>query len=284
MYHSKYTNINLDVVRQQPLTDRGYHLRKLVMRAIVGGGRGHIGPALSLIELLMVLYDQVLCIRPDQPEWEDRDRFILSKGHGCLGLYALLADKGFFDLSELDKFCNFNSILGGHPEVKTPGVEASTGALGHGLSIGVGMALAAKARKKTHRIFVLMGDGEVNEGSVWEAASSAHKHKLGNLYAIIDYNKMQSAGNVENIQPMEPLAEKWRSFGFWVKECNGHDTANIKNIFDQAQSAPHDQPRLILAHTIKGKGIPAAENNASWHHKAKLPDDILADIYKALED
>src|SRR5437660_751212 len=158
---------DLGRVQDQPLDERSRHRRARITRAIDKGNRGHIGPALSLVEIIRVLYDDVLRHRPAEPKWRDRDRFILSKGHGCLALYALLADKGYFPVAELDRFCHFDSILGGHPEVVTPGVEACTGALGHGLPIGIGLALAARIQRRDSRVVVLMGDGEINEGSIW---------------------------------------------------------------------------------------------------------------------
>src|SRR3954471_21641146 len=178
-----------------PLDDRSLQLRRLVVRALDGGARGHVGSSLSLIEIMRVLYDDILRYRADQPDWPERDRCILSKGHGCLAQYVMLAEKVFFPHETLDTFCRRDSILGGHPEAgKIPGIEASTGALGHGLSVGVGMALAARIEKRDSRVIVVMGDGEINEGSVWEAAMCAGKHKLSNLTAVIDYNKVQSAG------------------------------------------------------------------------------------------
>jgi len=272
---------DLAAVQSQVLDDRGYYLRGLALRAIEKGGRGHIGSALSLIEIIRVLYDDVLRVRPREPKWPDRDRFILSKGQGCLAIYVLLADKGFFPVEELDRFCHFDGLLGGHPEIIAPGVEASTGALGHGLPIGVGLALAARMRKRDSRIVVLMGDGEINEGSVWEAAACADKHRLSNLTAVIDYNKIQSAGSVFEIQSMEPLAQKWSSFGFGVFECNGHNVEDLRRAFDQAIVQPSDGPRVVICHTVKGKGIPEAENNPSWHHKSELSADVLSAIRSA---
>src|SRR5215467_9100318 len=251
---------DLGRVQDQPLDERSLHLRRLIIRAIDKGKRGHIGPALSLVEIIRVLYDDVLRHRPKEPKWPERDRFILSKGHGCLALYAVLADKGYFPLAELDRFCHFDSILGGHPEVVTPGVEACTGALGHGLPIGIGLALAARMRKRDHRIVVLIGDGEINEGSNWEAAACADKHRLGNLTVLIDYNKIQSAGSVFEIQNMEPLSDKWASFGFQVSECNGHDVQELRQVLGAAVVATSERPRVVICHTVKGKGIPAAEN------------------------
>ena len=273
---------DLELVQQTGLDHRSRHLRRLIMRAIEKGGRGHIGPALSLVEIIRVLYDDFLRQDPANPKLPERDRFILSKGHGCLALYAVLADRGFFDVAELDRFCHYDSFLGGHPETVVPGVEACTGALGHGLSIGLGMALAARMQGRDSKVYVLMGDGEINEGSVWEAAACADKHKLSNLTAIIDYTKIQSAGSVFEIQSMEPLADKWASFGFRVFECNGHDIAALKQVFQEAADYPGDRPRAIICHTVKGKGIPTAENNPDWHHKSDLKPAEMQIVREAL--
>ncbi len=265
------------------LDERSRHLRRLVVRALDGGGRGHVGSSMSLIEILRVLYDDVVRFRPSEPKWPDRDRMILSKGHGCLALYVMLADKGFISADALDTFCHRDSILGGHPEAgKIPGVEASTGALGHGLSVGLGIALAVRAQKRDSRVFVVMGDGEINEGSVWEAAMCAGKHRLSNLTAIIDYNKIQSAGPTREIQDLEPLADKWRAFGFIPREVDGHEVTALRNVFRQLPFAA-DKPSAIICHTVKGKGIPFAENDPSWHHKAKLSADTVSKMYGALE-
>lgn len=259
-----------------PLDERSRHLRRLIVGAMLGGGRGHAGPALSLIEIVRVLYDDVLRIDPAAPRDPDRDRFILSKGHGCLALYAVLADKGFFPAAELERQCKAGSILGGHPERdKTPGVEASTGALGHGLPIGLGMALAARMTKRDSRVFVAMGDGEINEGSVWEAAATAAKHRLDRLTAIIDHNKLQSYGPVADVLDMAPLADKWRAFGWGVREVDGHDVAALRAAFAALPFAP-GRPSLIIAHTVKGRGLPFAENDPKWHHKAKLTPEEAA--------
>jgi transketolase len=266
-----------------PLDQRSKYLRKLVVRALEGGGRGHVGSSMSLIEIVRVLYDDILRYRPDDPKWNGRDRMILSKGHGCIALYVLLADKGFISLEELDTFCRRDSILGGHPEAgKVPGVEASTGALGHGLSIGVGMALAARLQKRDSRVIVVMGDGEINEGSVWEAAMCAGKHRLSNLTAVVDYNKIQSAGPTSEIQDLEPLLDKWRAFNFAPVEVDGHDVQSLRNVFRNMPLA-HDRPTAIICHTVKGKGIAFAENEANWHHKSKIGKDMLAQLYGALE-
>jgi len=207
---------------------------------------------------------------------------ILSKGHGCIALYVMLADKGFFPLETLDTFCRRDSILGGHPEAsKVPGVEASTGALGHGLSYGVGMALAARIRRRDSRVIVVMGDGEINEGSVWEAALCAGKHGLKNLTAVIDYNKLQSAGPTREIQDLEPLADKWRAFNFAVTEVDGHDVAALRAVFSRLPLAAN-RPGAIICHTVKGKGVAFAENDASWHHKSKIGPDVIEKLTAAL--
>jgi len=265
------------------LDERSLYLRRLVVRALEGGGRGHVGSSLSLIEIMRVLYDDILAYRPREPQWADRDRSILSKGHGCLALYAVLADKGFFPLDELDRFCRRTSILGGHPEAgKVPGVEASTGALGHGLPIGVGRAIALRHQKRRSRVFVTMGDGEIDEGSVWEAALAANKHRLSNLTALIDYNKIQSAGRTSAILDLEPLADKWRSFGFAVAEIDGHDVSALRGILRRVPLDP-DKPTAIICHTIKGRGISFAENDAEWHHKSSISPAVIRDLYAALE-
>lgn len=264
------------------LDERSKELRRLIVRGLEGGGRGHIGSSMSLVEILRVLYDDVLRYRADDPAWSGRDRFILSKGHGCLAQYVMLADKGFIAVETLDTFCRRDSILGGHPEHgKIPGVEASTGALGHGLSVGVGMALAARMQGRDSRVFVVTGDGEINEGSVWEAALCAGKHKLTNLTVVVDYNKVQSAGPTIEIQDLEPLLDKWRAFGFAATEVDGHDVGALRDVFARLPFAP-DRPNAVICHTVKGKGLPFAENDANWHHKAKVPPELVADMYAAL--
>ena len=259
---------------------RSKYLRKLVIDAIDGGGRGHLGSSMSLIEILRVLYDNVLRFETSNPKKKNRDRFILSKGHGCLAQYALLSDKGFFSKDKLKTFCNFESILGGHPERdKIPGVEASTGALGHGLSIGVGMSLSLKINNLDSRVFVVCGDGEINEGSIWEAALSASKHSLDNLILIIDYNKLQSYGDTREVLPLEPLAKKFESFGFLTKEVDGHDVNELNEIFKKIPFSKN-QPSAIICHTIKGKGFEFAEQNPEWHHKSRLSKSEVDLMYK----
>jgi transketolase len=253
-----------------------------VLDGLIGGQRGHIGSSMSLIEIFRVLYDDILRFRADEPMWDGRDRCVLSKGHGCLALYALLADKGFFPVEEMATFCRFDSILGGHPERgKIPGVEASTGALGHGLSIGVGMALAQRMKDSDSKVFVVMGDGEINEGSIWEAAMSAAKHKLSNLIAIVDYNKIQSSGATARVLDLEPLADKWTAFGFQTVEVNGHDLSALRRAFTQAPLS-HSKPTAVICHTVKGRGIPFAEHDPSWHHKSRIAPEEAQKLYDAL--
>jgi transketolase len=269
------------VTSTAPLDERSIDLRRRIVDALEGGRRGHVGASLSLVEILRVLYDEILSVRPAEPGWPDRDRCILSKGHGCLTLYALLAERGFFDPGELLRQCSAGALLGGHPDTRVPGVEAATGALGHGLAIGVGLALAARMQKRPSRTFVIMGDGEIDEGSVWEAALSASKHGLSSLTAIVDYNKLQSYGEVADVLPLEPLTDKWRAFGFAVREVDGHDVAALRVALTALPFAP-DRPSLLVAHTIKGRGIPVAEGNASWHHKASVDAALVAEMRAAL--
>lgn len=265
------------------LDSRSKELRRAVIQMVEVDRRGHIGPALSLIEILRVLYDSFLRYNPADPKWPERDRFILSKGHGCLALYSILADKGFFPKEELNSFCKPTSILGGHPERgKTSGVEASTGALGHGMPMGVGMALAARIRKQDYRVVVVMGDGEINEGSVWEAAMSASKHKLSNLTVMIDNNKLQSYGPTEEVLDMSPLPDKWRSFGFAVEEVDGHDIEQLQQLLNRLP-LQQDKPTAIICHTVKGRGFSFAEGQPAWHHKSGLKPDDFAAMYKCLD-
>lgn len=264
------------------LDDRSIYLRSLVLRAMKAGRRGHWGSSASLIEIIRVLYDDVAKYDPQNPKWENRDRIILSKGHGVLAQAALLADKGFFPLEWLDSFCHKDGHIGGHPSPDhMPGVECHTGALGHGLGIGVGMALAAKIRKQSCRIFVICGDGEINEGSVWEAAMCAAKHKLDNLTLIIDHNKLQSAGFVEDVQPLGSLRNKFEAFGFATAYIDGH---NIEELKTYLLNPSIGHPYCIIANTIKGRGISFAENNPAWHYKGAIDDKLMAEMEAALDE
>jgi transketolase len=263
------------------LDSRSRHLRRTIVRMMTSAGRGHLASALSLVEILRVLYDSVLHYDARRPDWPERDRFILSKGHGCLALYAVLVDKGFFPPEELDRFCHFDGMLGGHPEPKVPGVEVSTGSLGHGLPIGVGMAIHAKRNALPHRVVVVVGDGECNEGTVWEAAMAAAKHKLDNLTVLVDYNKQQSYGSTYEVLDLEPFADKWRSFGFEVVEADGHDVTALERALARLPACA-GKPTAVICHTVKGRGIEFAENNLKWHHKSGLKENEVKDLLAAV--
>lgn len=254
----------------------------MVITALKGGDRGHIGPSLSLIEILRVLYDSFLRYDPSDPLWPLRDRFILSKGQSCLALYALLADKGFFPPEELHSFCARGAMLGGYPDAdKIPGVEVSTGASGHGLSIGVGMALAAKLQKRSSRVVVVTGDGEIGGGSIWEAASSAAKHRLDNLTVVVDHNKPPPRSPTKEVLAPQSLADKFESFGFAVREVDGHDMRALEQVFAAVPLQPQ-KPAAVICHTVIGKGIPFAEHDPAWHHKSFSAEQIDR-MYEALE-
>jgi transketolase len=230
----------------------------------------HIGSCFSMADLLAVLYGKVMRINPSYPEWKDRDRFILSKGHAASILYAVLAEQGFFSKEVLDDYCQDKSQLTGHVNHDLPGVEVSTGSLGHGLPIGCGIALSGKREHQPYRVFVLLSDGELDEGSNWEAILFGAHHKLDNLVIVIDYNKIQSFGTVQDVLELEPLASKFQSFRWSVKEIDGHDCGQIENVLE---SVPFEEgkPSCIIAHTVKGKGVSFMENQLSWHYKS--PND-----------
>lgn len=252
------------------LKNKAKEIRRTIVKMIYQAKSGHIGGSLSSVDILVALYYRVLKVDPKNPNWPDRDRFILSKGHSVEGYYAVLADLGFIGKEELETYCRFNSRLTGHPTVKIPGVEANTGSLGHGLSIGVGMALAGKMDKKDYKVYVLMGDGEQAEGSVWEAGMSASHYKLDNLIGIVDRNKLQIGGSTESVMNLENLSDKWRAFGWNVVEVDGHNIEELIDVLIDTPITPN-KPTLIIAHTIKGKGISFIENKAEWHHK--IPTD-----------
>jgi len=234
----------------------------------------HIGSSLSTADLLAMLYGRFLRFDPRRPDWPDRDRFILSKGHGCAALYAVLAETGYFPVERLETFYQDGSPLAGHATHKdVPGVEVSTGSLGHGLSLAAGMALAAKRDGRSPRVWCMLSDGEHDEGSVWEAALFAPHHRLDNLVAIVDYNKIQSFGTVKEFLDLEPLGEKWRAFGWGVREIDGHDPGAIEEAFAAVPFAP-DRPSCIVAHTIKGKGVSYMEGKLLWHYRAPRGEDL----------
>jgi len=238
----------------------------MVLDMLHSAGSGHLGGSMSAAEIVSVLFFHQLRIDPKQPNWPDRDRFVASKGHCAPILYAALAKRGYFPESVLSTFRCLGSSLQGHPDMnKTPGVDMTAGSLGHGISVGIGMALGARLAKNDFRTYVLIGDGESDEGQIWEAAMAAVKFKLGNLTVICDFNRLQLDGPVEEVMPLEPLADKWRSFGWNVLEAEGHNVVALAEALDQATAAA--APTVILAHTVKGKGVSFAENCFEWHGK-----------------
>lgn len=239
-------------------------IRKHILNMVYNSGGSHIASALSIVDLISVLYNEILKIDCKNPKWQERDRFILSKGHACTPIYATLAELGFFSVSDLELYGKDNSILMNHISHKVSGVEFSTGALGHGLPFGVGKAKAAKILNQNWQTFVLLSDGELDEGSNWEAFMFAAHHKLNNLTAIIDYNKLQSLDSVEKTMAIEPLEQKFKSFGWDVFEVDGHNYSQISNAFlDNSNS----NPKVVIAHTVKGKGVSFMENKVEWHYK-----------------
>jgi len=260
--------------------DLSARIRRQVVMMTHRARSAHVGTSLSMAELLAVLYTCVLRLDPRRPAWHERDRLILSKGHGCAGLYAVLAEVGFLPLSWLERFYQDGSRLAGHVTHKgVPGVEASTGALGHGLSLACGMALAARRDRQNHRVFVVLSDGECDEGATWEAALFAPHHQLDNLVAIIDYNKMQSLGSVAEVLELEPLAAKWKAFRWAVREVDGHNVGELMQILTSLPFVP-GRPSCVVAHTVKGKGISFMERQLLWHYRS--PD--AAELDRALRE
>lgn len=242
------------------------NIRRDILRLIKAGEAGHVGGALSAVEILTALYFNLIRVDPKNPGWSQRDRFVLSAGHKCLVLYAALAERGFFDKSVLDTYGALDSKIPGHPNMhKLPGVETNTGALGHGLSIAGGMALGLKIDNSPAKVFVLMGDGELAEGSNWEAASAASMHKLENLIVFVDRNKLQISGPTVDVMSYEPLDERWRSFGWNVKVIDGHNLETIINTVNQAPSEK-GKPTVIITDTIKSKGLSFAESKVNYHY------------------
>lgn len=235
----------------------------------------HIGSCLSMADLLAVLYGKILRVDTARPDWTERDRFILSKGHGAAILYAVLAERGFFPKELLETYCQDGSALAGHvTRHGVPCIEISTGSLGHGLPVGCGMALAGKREHKSCRVFVMLSDGELDEGSNWESILFAPQHQLDNLIAIVDYNKIQSFGTVPEVMELSPLAEKWRAFRWAVREIDGHDHAQIESVLNSIPFEP-DKPSVIIAHTVKGKGVSFMENKLEWHYKSPGDEQLV---------
>ena len=240
-------------------------IRRRLMEIVYGAKAGHIGGDLSCINVLTVLYFDTMQVDPLRPKANDRDRFIMSKGHCVEALYSVLEARGFLSSELTDTYGAFGSLLAGHPTVEVPGVEVNSGALGHGLSVGVGVALAAKMDKKSFRTFVLMGDGEQGEGSIYEAAMSASHYKLDNLVAVIDRNRLQISDTTENVMTLEPIRDRWEALGWDVLEANGDDVASLVEAFDAVDYAD-GKPTLIVSHSTKGWGVSLMENKLKWHH------------------
>jgi len=250
-------------------------LRRHVVGMCASGKSSHVGSGLSMADIIAVLYGQVLRIDPDHPQWPDRDRFILSKGHAGACVYAALAERGFMPLAMLDTHYRNGSVLSGHVNHKgVPGVEMSTGSLGHGLGVGVGMAMQLRRAGGDQRVYVVLSDGECDEGSNWEAALFAAHHRLSGVCAVIDYNKLQALASIEDTIRLEPFADKWRAFGWAVTELDGHDHDALKAAF--AGVARSDRPTCVIAHTVKGRGVSFMENQVLWHYRAPAGEELAA--------
>ncbi|MDD3295834.1 MAG: transketolase [Candidatus Omnitrophica bacterium] len=253
--------------RVKALKNKANSIRKLIIKMLAEAKSGHPGGSLSSTEIITCLYFDVLRHDPKNPTWQERDRFHLSKGHCCPAVYAALALSGYFSTKELMNLRKFGSLLQGHPDSRTPGIEVASGSLGQGLSVSLGMALAAKMDKKDWRVYCLMGDGENQEGNIWEAAMACAHFKLDNLCAVIDYNCFQIDGRTEEIMNLEPLANKWESFGWHVIQCDGHNIEELLLAFEEAR-ATRLKPAVIIAHTVKGKGVSFMEHVADFHGRA----------------
>jgi transketolase len=248
-------------------------MRREVIEMITEATSGHPGGSLSAAEIVVTLFFDVLRHDPANPKWKDRDRFILSKGHCCPILYAVMAEFGYCPKDQLNTLRKLGSVYQGHPDVRfIPALEASTGSLGEGLSVAHGMALAARLDKSPTRVYVVLGDGEIQEGQIWEAAMFGRKYQLDNVCAIVDYNRIQLDGFVKDIMDLEPLIDKWRSFGWHTIELNGHDIAALQNAFAEA-AATKGKPSVLIAHTIKGKGVSFMENNPKFHGQAPTREE-----------
>ncbi|MFZ1413388.1 MAG: transketolase [Defluviicoccus sp.] len=264
----------LPTQKRQSSVDLALQIRRTAIEMTSRANASHIASSLSVTDILAVLYSRVLVFDPQQPRWRDRDRFILSKGHACAALYAVLAEYGFFPKEWLATYYMDGSHLAGHATHKgVPGIEVSTGALGHGLPLATGMALAGKRDERTHRVFCVLSDGECDEGSNWEAALFAPHHHLDNLTVIIDYNKIQSLGWVKDVIDLDPLADKWRAFRWAAREVDGHDHAALEALLT-AVPFEAGRPSCIVAHTIKGKGVSFMENNLQYHYTPPRGDEL----------
>lgn len=273
---------NPDKNTLEDVKEKAREMRIRMVRMVECARSGHLAPAMSCADIVAALFFNIMNFNSDNFKDKDRDRFVLSGGHKALALYTALSLKGFFPEEVLNTYCKFNSILGGHPDAsKVPGVEISTGSLGHGLPIGVGMALAGKLQKRNFKVYVLMGDGELLEGSNWEAAFSASHYKLDNLVVIIDRNGLCADGTVKEVMNVEPLKEKWEAFGWTVKEANGHNIEELLEIFNSIPSIT-GKPTIVIANTIKGKGASFMENKYEWHNMVPS-DEQFKCAYKELQ-
>lgn len=267
------------------LKRKAIKIRKDILTMLEKSGSGHTGGSLSLVEILIALYDSVAKHDPKNPGWKKRDKIVLSKGHGCPALYAVLADYGYFPCEELWSLRKMGSRLQGHPQIGLPGIEASSGSLGQGLSIAGGMAFANRMDGIKSRVYCIMGDGETNEGQIWEAAMTASHHKLDSLCGIIDFNKMQIDGFCSEVMGLEPYADKWRGFGWHVIEADGHDFNSLLDAFHKAKLIK-DKPQIVIAHTVKGKGVSFTENQVRWHGIAPKKEELekaLAELNSRLK-
>jgi transketolase len=275
------------MMEQRELKQICRKVRRSIINTIARARAGHTGGSLSEVEILVALYFKIMNIDPQNPDRPERDRFILSKGHSSAGLYCTLANRGYFSEDKLVEFDHMDGMLQGHPcMLKTPGVDMSTGSLGQGLSAGIGMVLGRDQRKMKFEVYVLMGDGELQEGQVWEAAMYAGFHKLKGLIGIVDYNKVQLAATVKNSLDLEPLAEKWKAFGWQAVECDGHDISKVVETIETAIKLAQTSPVIVIAHTTKGKGVSFMEGKYQWHGKAPSEEErekALAEIDRCVD-
>ncbi len=269
------------------LRHRANFVRLETVRLTRIAGAGHYTGTFSAAELFATLYYAELRYRPDEPEWPDRDRFVLSKGHAAIGLYPLLADVGFFDSALLDGYTRLDSAFGDHPDMrKIAGIDFSSGSLGHGLSVSVGMALGARVQGRSFRVWCLMGDGELAEGQIWEAAMAASQFQLGSLVGIVDRNHLSIDGNTESIMALEPLAERFKSFGWKVYRVDGHDLDALLDVFNMLDSSAVAQPQVVIADTVKGRGVRRMEGDIQWHVGNLVGadyDDVVSEIRAGLQ-
>ena len=270
MIMSSNQTISLEEIHS--LQRKSIQYRKTILSLIFSAKAGHTGGSLSCVDILNILYNKVMNISPKNFSEIDRDHYVHSKGHSVEALYAVLVDKGFYSLEELNTIEKFGSPFIGHPTRSIPGIEQNTGALGHGLSLSVGMALASKLDGRNNRVFTIMGDGELTEGSIWEASASASNYKLDNLVAIVDRNTLQISGRTENVMAMEPLEDKFAAFGYAVRHVDGNNVRDLSNLLLNLPFEK-EKPNLVLAHTTKGKGISFMEDNVAWHHRVPTNEE-----------